>query len=221
MKKNIFVFVTVCLMVSLTVSSMAFIQLPNNNGNYNFFKDLYNPSQDGLKGYMIRYDINKYISKANKKDIDKIIQFYDQFTNNTVVSQTIVKYSLEYNMPVNLAFALAYVESSGFDVRAINKNSDGSVDRGLFQLNNKSRPRWKVADFYNIDKNCKEGISFWAQKCSDKSSDMALTFVAYNMGPNSHFVKKSVIPEHRQDYIDEIFKYEDMLNLEFNKAFKI
>ena len=37
------------------------------------------------------------------------------------------------------------------------------------------------------------------------------------MGPYSDGVKRGYVPEHREDYINEILAYEDKLNVEFNK----
>ncbi|UKI53636.1 MAG: transglycosylase SLT domain-containing protein [Treponema sp.] len=53
------------------------------------------------------------------------------------------------DIPLSLAFALAYTESH-YNVNAVNKNRNSSIDRGLFQLNNRSFPQLKEEDFFNL-----------------------------------------------------------------------
>ncbi|WP_461249005.1 transglycosylase SLT domain-containing protein, partial [Treponema sp. R6D11] len=65
----------------------------------------------------------------------------------------------EYNVPAALAFALCW-EESRFNPRAVGKpNRDGSIDRGLFQLNNRSFPELDTYMFFNVQHNARYGIS--------------------------------------------------------------
>lgn len=131
--------------------------------------------------FLRRLEINDLLIKLKDypDDYERILSFYDGYTHNREISETIIKYSLQYNQPVNYCFGLAQRESQ-FDPRAYNKNSPTSIDRGLFQLNN-NRKSWTVADYYNIDKNAKEAISCLAW-LSTVIEDENLSLAAYNTG---------------------------------------
>lgn len=210
----------VVLSAVFSLSAVAFAGI-TNKAEYNFFKELYNPPRN-LTAYMVRQDINMYVANRmyDEQEYQKIVAFYTQFTRNHVIADTIIKYAIHYNMPINLAFALSYVESAGFKVRAYRRNDNGSIDRGLFQLNNSYRKDWKTEDFYNIEKNVEEGIRYWAEECVEDSRSIPMTFIAYNYGPFSVPVRDNFIPDNRVEYVDDILSYEDMLNVEFNKIIR-
>jgi len=216
LRRNFASFV-IALFAVFSLSAVAYVKF-NNQSEYNFFKELYNPPKSS-NTYMARLDVNSYISQKaeNLTQYQKVIDFYTQFTKNAKISEAILKYSLEYDMPVNLAFALSYVESDGFNIKAYRHNTNGTIDRGLFQLNNGHRRSWKITDYYDIEKNCKEGIRFWSEDCYETDRSIPMTLIAYNGGPWSDNVLNGIIPENRVDYVNDILSYEDMLNVAFNK----
>ena len=65
--------------------------------------------------------------------------FYYQITGNKEITLAIITEAEKNNIPLSLAFALAHTESS-YNAKAINKNSNSTIDRGLFQLNSNSFP---------------------------------------------------------------------------------
>ena len=73
--------------------------------------------------------------------------FYFQITGDKNVSQAILTEAEANDIPISLAFALAYTESS-YNAQAVNKNSNKTIDRGLFQLNNNSFPEKRVFFFF-------------------------------------------------------------------------
>ena len=82
-----------------------------------------------------------------------VIDFFTEICNNREIAKTILYYSDQFNVPAALAFALSW-EESNFHPRAVNRgNRDGSIDRGLFQLNNRSFPNLKLEDFFDIKTN--------------------------------------------------------------------
>lgn len=210
----------VVLSAVFSLSAVAFASI-TNKAEYNFFKELYNPPRN-TTAYMVRQDINMYVSNRidDEQEYQKIIDFYTQYTRNPVISDAIIKYAIHYEMPINLAFALSYVESAGFKIRAYRRNDNGTIDRGLFQLNNSYRKGWKTEDFYNVEKNVREGIRYWAEECAATNRPIPMTFIAYNYGPFSVPVRDNFIPEDRVEYVDDILSYEDMLNVEFNKLIR-
>ena len=204
----------ITIIITVCVSAFNYkSDLLEKPSSYNYFKDLYNPPNEEAL-YLTRHEINQFVS--NSKDIEKIIEFYTLFTKDARISRQIITDALYFKMPINLAFALCWNESR-FYPKAYNSNKNGTIDRGLFQLNNSGRQNWKIIDFYDIEKNCHEGIQFWSEHCMTKADTIEISFVAYNMGPYSDGVKRGYVPEHRETYINDILTYEDKLNVEFNK----
>lgn len=175
--------------------------------------------------FLLRNEINNYIKKVG---IETVVPFYRDLVllhqdpsvhltaaTATTIARTIIKYSLEKNVPVNLAFALAKRES-GFYPRAVNINSDGTIDRGLFQLNNGHRKSWKITDYFDIDKNTKEALQYLSERIG-LSSDIPLSLIAYNCGQS--IADRGVIPDFRKDYVNFILDYEDVFNRAFNEKF--
>lgn len=210
MRKTVIVAVGALILFSVSAVALVKFNIPKE---YNYFKELYNPPTNSIK-FLSRDQINLYIS-INESKRDEIIDFYSRFTKNRTIAESIIKNAIHYKMPVNLAFALSYVES-GFNPRAVNINIDGSTDRGLFQLNNSYRQKWKIKDFFNVELNVREGIRYWITECNIKERTIPITFIAYNMGPYSESAITSTIPNRRVEYINNILSYEDMLNVEFN-----
>lgn len=208
----VFIFLSV-----LSLSAVAFVQISNAT-EYNYFKELYNPPQISNSSYLARMEINRYIVGFKGDQFRKLIDFYTEYTGNEAITLVIFQKSIEYGMPINLAFSLAH-EESRFNPKAVNKNDDGSIDRGLFQLNSASRKHWRTKDFFDIERNADDGIRYWVQECNVKKRPIPLTFIAYNMGPYSEAIRAGVIPPRRAEYVNNILAYEDMLNLEFNSRF--
>ena len=72
--------------------------------------------------------------------------FYAAVAGDAQIGRIILQQASAYEIPLPLAFALAWGESQ-FNTRAFNRNPQ-SVDRGLFQLNSRTFPRVKADDFY-------------------------------------------------------------------------
>jgi hypothetical protein len=211
--------ISIMILALFSISAVALVQL-NSPKEFNYFKEIYNPLPLNLNGHVLtREGINSYISNLDKANLDLVVAFYSQFTNSQTISESIIRNALYYKMPINLAFALSYAESR-FNPRAFNINSDGSIDRGLFQLNDSYRQDWKTKDFFNIEKNVREGIRYWSAECNKNERTVPITFIAYNMGPYSESARTSTIPLRRAGYIGDILAYEDMLNVEFNQFIK-
>ena len=116
---------------------------------------------------------------------------------------SIQKISKSYGIETTLLLAIMRIES-GFNPRAINHNKNGSIDRGLCQLNSNTFPNLKVKDFYNAEVNIKHGVGFldWCLKKSKKNTVKALAF--YNAGIGA--VKKQKVGERTLNYINLVMK---------------
>jgi soluble lytic murein transglycosylase-like protein len=208
----IFVFVILAAL-SLTAFALASLAInpESEDSSFTYFLELYKPSTVKSEKFYTREEINTLINK--QADRANLIKFYTQYTGDWTITKTILDHAVEYNIPINLAFSLAYVESK-FNPRAFNRNGSHSVDRGLFQLNNAHRQSWKVEDYYDINKNTEEGLSYLYYCIAIAENDITRALAAYNGGPK--MVKIANIPVRVQNYIDEILRYEDCLNQSFN-----
>ena len=72
---------------------------------------------------------------------ERVIEFFTGICASREIAEVILTNAEIYDIPPALAVALAW-EESRFDPAAVNtKNRDQSIDRGLFQLNDRSFPR--------------------------------------------------------------------------------
>ncbi|QEN09315.1 lytic transglycosylase domain-containing protein [Oceanispirochaeta crateris] len=130
---------------------------------------------------------------------ERHIEYFTIVTGNRKIAKTIYDEAVKYNISPELAFALVFSES-GFDPNAVNVN-DNSVDRGLFQLNSKSFPNLKEADFFKPEINIPLGIAY-LRYCLDMGGNEVAALAMYNAGPNR--VKDSRTPKMTLDYIAKI-----------------
>ena len=176
-----------------------------------------NKPKDGSYKPLFGLEIN---DKIKELPYDDVIEFYNNFTKNEKISKAIVDKSLCYIVPVNNCMALAHTESH-FEPKTVSKINlpSNSRDWGVFQLNDSFRKDWTVFDFYNIDKNCEEGIRSYTYTYNIfLKRGLPFTYLGYNMGPTGA-AGCSVVPEFRKWYIDEIIQYEQELTKAFNERF--
>ena len=107
------------------------------------------------------------------------------------------------DIPLSLAFALAYTESR-YDVNAVNRNRNASIDRGLFQLNNKSFPQLKEEDFFNPVVSAKYGMSH-LRYCLDTAGNEIAALAMYNAGTGK--VRSNSTPQTTLNYVSKIDSY--------------
>lgn len=143
-----------------------------------------------------------------------IIDFYEGITDNRDVTLAIFTYANKYDIPLTLAFSLAYNESR-YLITAVNSNTNTSIDRGLFQLNSNSFPELTEKEFFDPYTSAEKGLSF-LRYCLDIGGNEITALAMYNAGPNR--VKNGGTPEITLDHISNIITYQDKLEKEFNKA---
>lgn len=134
---------------------------------------------------------------------ESVIWFYNQITGNKVVTEAILIYADENDIPLSLAFALAYSESS-YNVKAVNKNSNHTIDRGLFQLNNNSFPNITEEDFFDPYVSAKYGLSH-LRFCLDVAGNEVAALAMYNAGTRR--VKNGETPQVTLNYVSKIMNY--------------
>lgn len=133
--------------------------------------------------------------------------FYLHVTGNRDVSLAILEEAEKNDIPLSLAFALAYTESR-YKVNAVNKNTNASIDRGLFQLNNRSFPQLEEEDFFNPAVSAKYGMSH-LRFCLNVAGNEVTGLAMYNAGTNK--VRSGRTPESTLNYVGKIKAYQDKL----------
>ena len=137
-----------------------------------------------------------------------VVSFYSKITNNTEVTLAIIENADANNIPLSLAFALAYTESR-YKSRAINKNSNASTDRGLFQLNSNSFPKLTENEFFNPYTSAKYGLAH-LHFCLDTAGNETAALAMYNAGTTR--VRSNGTPQVTLNYVDSIMNYRDGLD---------
>lgn len=134
--------------------------------------------------------------------------FYTNVTGDMDVTLAILQEADKNNIPLSLAFSLAYTESR-YKPRAINKNTNASIDRGVFQLNNKSFPALVEADFYDPYISAKYGLAH-LRFCLDTAGNEVSALAMYNAGTNR--VRNNGTPQMTLNYISKIQTYRQGLD---------
>ena len=144
---------------------------------------------------------------------DSVEWFYFQITGNREVSRAILIEADKNEIPLSLAFALAFTES-GYNVKAVNNNSNNTVDRGLFQLNSNSFPKLTEADFFDPFVSAKYGISH-LRFCLNIAGNEVSALAMYNAGTGR--VKANKTPQTTLNYVGKIMSYQSMLDKLFSE----
>jgi len=132
-----------------------------------------------------------------------VIDFFSYICPNRKIVKAILENADKFNVPASLVFALSWEESK-FNPNAINRyNRDGSIDRGLFQLNNKSFPNLDVQGFFDVDKNAYYGIAHM-RHCLNSGKNEVSALAMYNAGAGK--VKTTGAPEVTLNYISRILE---------------
>ena len=134
---------------------------------------------------------------------ESVTWFYTQITGDKVVTEAILMAADENDIPLSLAFALAYSESS-YNVKAVNRNSNHTIDRGLFQLNNNSFPGLREDEFFDPYVSAKYGLSH-LRFCLDTAGNEVAALAMYNAGTRR--VKNGETPQVTLNYVSKIMNY--------------
>lgn len=137
--------------------------------------------------------------------------FYIDLVNDRDIALAILDAAEEYDIPISLAFSVAYAESK-YKTNARNVNKNGSIDRGLFQLNNRSFPNLSEEEFYNARTSAHYGMSH-LRFCLDTAGNEVAAIAMYNAGTNK--VHSDRTPKTTLDYIYKIQNYRDSIARDF------
>lgn len=129
--------------------------------------------------------------------------FYARVTGNRSVSQSILAECDRNDISPSLAFSLAYMESR-YNVKAVNQNKNQSIDRGLFQLNNRTFTKLSEADFFDPAVNARHGLAH-LRFCLGTAGNTVSALAMYNAGANR--VRSDSTPQITLTYIGKIMGY--------------
>ena len=224
-------FLTVISSILLTASALlVYFLLPSqiNDKKVNekiTIADLNEENEEELSQAFQDYYTEVSLTRYNNKTDDGLILyrqqisrvavewFYLQITGNKEVTQAILSEAEKNNIPLSLAFALAYTES-GYRTNAINKNTNLSIDRGLFQLNSNSFPELTEEDFFDPFVSAKYGMSH-LKFCLNYAGNEVSALAMYNARTNR--VRSNKTPQTTLNYVGKIMSYQKMLDQLFSE----
>ncbi|MCK5197912.1 MAG: transglycosylase SLT domain-containing protein [Spirochaetales bacterium] len=204
-------FIILILILPIILTCTQSISIGNNKDNSdNYSKleyelpELNLENREGLPVQLAKTeDLGLYIYR-NPLTRSHIVSYFDQLTSSPQITDIILRHADRNNIPVSLAFSLAFAESS-YNPKAVNNNST-SIDRGLFQLNSKSFPDLTETDFFDPEINARYGLSY-LRKCIDRGGNEIVGLAMYNAG--SGRVTGSGTPKMTLDYIAKIIDYRE------------
>ena len=163
---------------------------------------------------MLSDDFDNGLSLYRQNDSRPAVEwFYYQITGNKEITQAIITEAEKNDIPLSLAFALAHTESS-YNAKAINKNSNSTIDRGLFQLNSNSFPALTEEDFFDPFISSKYGMSH-LKFCLNTAGNEVSALAMYNAGTGR--VRSNKTPQSTLNYVGKIMSYQKMLDQLFNE----
>ena len=134
---------------------------------------------------------------------DWVTDFFTGISKNREIAEVILYNCNINNVSPSLVFALCW-EESRFNPNAVNRhNRDGSIDCGLFQLNNHSFPNLDAVAFFNIYANSRNAIEY-LRKCIDLGGSEISALAMYNAGEGR--VKSTGTPHVTLNYISRILE---------------
>lgn len=139
--------------------------------------------------------------------------FYSHITGSKETAQAILSEADKNDIPLSLAFSLAYVESR-YDIKAVHKNANATIDRGLFQLNSNTFPALTEADFYDPFISAKYGMSH-LKFCLNTAGNEVSALAMYNAGTTR--VRSNNTPQTTLNYVGSILSYQKMLDSLFEQ----
>jgi len=138
--------------------------------------------------------------------------FYSELAGDIFLSRIILQQASAQDIPLPLAFALAWGESQ-FDPLAFNRNPQ-SVDRGLFQLNSRTFPHLKLNDFYDPQVNARLGLQH-LRFCLNSADSELVALAIYNAGALK--VRRGT-PFSTLNHIARILEYRERIEEDFLRA---
>jgi hypothetical protein len=148
-------------------------------------------------------------SYRNAVSRDRVVNLFGAITRSNEMAAIILTSANAFNIPPSLAFALCWEESRYNPLAVGRKNRNGSIDRGLFQLNSLSFPQLREEDFFNPSTNAYHGLAH-LRWCIDTGGSEIAGLAMYNAGTNR--VRQNGAPKNTLDYISRILEYQSRID---------
>jgi soluble lytic murein transglycosylase-like protein len=116
-----------------------------------------------------------------------------------MIEALIIMIAVEVGIPPYFALSIAYTENSTLDPMAVNVNPDGTLDRGVMQLNSS----WYNGAWWDPEENIRAGCQHIKWLLSLPGMNCWLVAVAYNCG--YYRLEKGKPPESSIDYAVRVF----------------
>ena len=133
----------------------------------------------------------------------RVIEFFEEICPSTEIAGVILANADLHSIPPALALALAWEESRLNHLAVNTKNSNGSIDRGLFQLNNQSFPYMELQDYFDPELNAQYGMGH-LRFCLDTGGTEIAALAMYNAGTGR--VRDTGAPKTTLDYVSRILE---------------
>lgn len=144
-----------------------------------------------------------------------VLAFYSALIHSEEIATIILQEAERYGLSPSLAVALAW-EESRFVPTAVNRNRT-SIDRGLFQLNNRSFPQLAEEDFFDLETNVKHGLAH-LKWCLDHAGNEVSGLAMYNAGTTR--VRKNTTPQKTLNYVHRILSFKDGIDELFEEEMR-
>lgn len=139
--------------------------------------------------------------------------FYLRVTGNRDVTMAVLDAANREDIPLDLAFSLCHTESR-FNRFAYNVNANGSIDRGLFQLNDRTFPRLEEDEFFAAETSARLGMKH-LRFCMNVAGNDLTAVAMYNAGVTR--VRNDQTPASTLRYVSRIASYRSNLRTAFNE----
>lgn len=139
-------------------------------------------------------------------------EFFSNLVGSKEIALPILYYAEQHDLSLSLVFSLVWVESR-FEPTAINQNAS-SIDRGLFQLNNRSFPHLDTQDFFDTHVNARHGTSY-LRFSLDQVQDWRTAIAVYNAGLRR--VRANQIPASTQVHVSRVAAYKNYVEQRFHR----
>jgi hypothetical protein len=171
-----------------------------------FFARAEDEGRDYIKEMYLEPELQKWV-----------IDFFVDVCSSQEIAEVILVNAGAFDIPPALAFALSW-EESRFNPNAVNrKNRDGSIDRGLFQLNNRSFPQLETQAFFDPKVSAWYGMGH-LRHCLDTGGTEIAALAMYNAGTGK--VRTTGAPKITLDYINRILENRRKIEIRFQNRLR-
>ena len=139
--------------------------------------------------------------------------FYMRVTGSKETTTAILREAERNNIPLSLAFSLAYAESR-YKATAVNTNKNATVDRGLFQLNSRTFPNLSEEEFFNPAISAKYGMAH-LRFCLNIAGNEVAALCMYNAGTAK--VRANNTPQSTLKYAGKIMAHREKIDALFSE----